>query len=164
MRRWAGIGVVFVLGLAACSGNGSSTTATTAPAITATGVTTTTTPKFSGSATSNYCNVARQVSQISVQNLSTDPRTIVAQVDAIAGPYLAAAPPAIHDDVVLFIGAIQQLEAAIKAANYDLTKVPASAYTPLQDPKIAAAVARINAYNGQVCQLVAATTTTTTKK
>jgi hypothetical protein len=116
-----------------------------------------------------YCNVATQFSQIAIQNVTTDPKTIFQEFDSLASPYLAATPPAIHDDVALVIADVQALEAAAKTTNYDLTALAKSnpgALAPFQTPAFSAAVGRINAYNSQACGLTAVgtTTTSTTKK
>lgn len=149
MRRWAPCLALALVLAAGCSSKKSGTAATTVP--------TTSNPN------SKYCRVATQFSQIAIQNVTTDPKTIFQEFDSLAGPYQAASPPAIHDDVALVIGDIQQLETAAKATNYDLTALARNnpgALTPFQAPAFAAAVGRINSYNSQACGLTAQTTPT----
>jgi predicted negative regulator of RcsB-dependent stress response len=145
-----------MLALAACSGGGSTSTATTVT--TGLGISTTTVPKFSGSASSKYCSVARQFSQVAQANLASDPKTLFQEFDTLASQYLAVVPAVIKADANTLVSAIEQLETAVKAVNYDLTKISPAALAPVQAPMFTAAANRIDAYDSQVCGL---TTTST---
>jgi hypothetical protein len=159
MRRLASFCAVLVglMAAAGCGGKSSSTTPTTT-ATTGGGITTTSVPKFSGSASSRYCGVARQFSQVAGANLSNDPKTLFQEFDSLATQYLAVVPSEIKTDATTVVDAIRQLETAFKAANYDVTKINPASLAPVQDPKFGAATNRIDAYDTQVCGLTTSTT------
>ena len=161
MRRravWRGIGGACAIGLvvlAGCGGKGSSSTATTKSG------SSTTAPSFSGSKNSKYCDLARQFSGTISGSLSSDPRVLFQEFDTLAGQFVSVAPSQIKSDAQTVVDAVKRLEAAFKAVNYDATKLSPTDVAVLQDPKVAAATSRINAYDDQVCGITTTTTTTT---
>jgi hypothetical protein len=162
MRRLAvliaALGLVLVAG---CASKGKSSTTGTTAATTGTtglGIATTTTPNFSGSKNSKYCTVARQFSSVDVSKLSSDPRALFQTFDSLASQFQSVVPSEIKADADTVINAIKQLETAVKAVNYDFTKVDPKALAPIQDPKFTAATNRIDAYDTQVCGLTTSTT------
>lgn len=162
MRRLGWLVAVTVILVAGCGGGSStastSTTTTGATGATTGGNTSTTSPSFSGSKNSKYCNLARQFLQTTSVNPSGDTKTAFQQFDALVAQYLAAVPSDIKADAETLVNDIKQLEVAVKAANYDFTKLKPADLAPLQDPKFAAASNRIDAYDSQVCGITTSTT------
>ena len=158
MRRIVPLVAVVGLGIAGC---GSSSTPKSQPAATtASGsqsTATTKAPSFSGSGSSNYCTLARQVESSSKLQAGTDLKSTFANFDSLAGRFLSVVPSAIKSDAQTLVDAEKHLEQVLKAANYDFTKVNQADLQSFQDPKVTAAAAHIAAYDQQVCGI---TTTT----
>ncbi len=152
-RAWLGAVLSLVL-LAGCGGKKSSSSTTTS--VTASAATKV--PSFSGSASSKYCGLARQFSQATSPSLSSDPKVLSDQFDALSGQFQSVAPAPIKADVDTVITTIKQLVASFKAANYDVSKINPADMAALQDPKFVAATQRVEAYDAQVCGI---TTTST---
>jgi len=161
MRRLACLVVAGVLLAAGCgSSKKSSATATTAATTSTTGVgiSSTTAPTFSGSQNSSFCNAARQFAGIDVSKVASDPKAFFLQFDQLAGQLVAEAPSEIKADATTVVNAIKQIETAVKAVNYDQTKLDPASLAFLQDPKFTAAGSRIGAYATQVCGISTSTT------
>ncbi|MDQ1392957.1 MAG: hypothetical protein QOF30_1934 [Acidimicrobiaceae bacterium] len=164
LKTFGGAAALSALVLAGCGGKGSTTSATT-KATTAANVTTTvvggstTVPTFSGSKNSRYCELARQLPSASTSDLTdvTKVKALFEQFDAFAAQFLAVVPAPIKSDGETVVSGLKQLEASLKAANYDITKVDPSSLSSLTDPTFIAATDRIDAYDTQVCGI---TTTT----
>jgi hypothetical protein len=140
--------------LTACGGGSKKAAATSTTA----GTTTTTIPTFTGSASSQYCVLARQFSTAINPNLSGDPKTLFQQFDTFATQFVALVPAPIKADAGTVVSALRQLETAFQAVNYDATKINAAALAPLQSPAFTAATYRIDAYDTQVCGIAPPTT------
>jgi hypothetical protein len=153
-----------VAGLLLAAGCGSSkkssTTATTAATTSTTAIAgaSTSTPTFSGSKNSKFCDVGRQFSSIDVATLGTDPKTLFQKFDALSSQLVSTAPSDIKADITTVVAAINQVEAAFKAVNYDATKIDPASVAAIQDPKFNASLARIDAYATQVCGITTSTT------
>jgi hypothetical protein len=64
---------------------------------------------------------------------------------------LSKAPSAIKPDVVVVLGAVDKLLKALEAANYDYSKIDATTFSALSDPKVTAAEAHVVAYVKTSC-------------
>jgi hypothetical protein len=162
LKRFGGAAVLSALVLAGCGGKGSSSTATTAAGPTTTvAAGSTTAPSFTGSKTSKYCELARQLPSAATADLSdaAKMKALFQQFDTFAAQFLAVVPPAIKTDADTVVNGLKQLETSLKAVNYDVTKVDPSALSSLTDPKFIAATDRIDAYDSQVCGINTTSTT-----
>lgn len=151
-----GVLVVGVLVIAGCGGGSSKTSATTAT----TGSGATTAPTFSGSSSSKYCDLARQLPTAINPNLTNNPQAAFQTFDAFAQQFLAVIPPQIKGDGETLVNGVKQLEASVVAVNYDLSKLTPTALAPVQTPAFAAASSAITTYDAQVCGVTATTPTT----
>lgn len=161
-KRFGGAAVLSALVLAGCGGKGSSSTATTAasPTTTVPGGSTTT-PSFTGSKSSKYCELARQLPSAATADLSdaAKMKALFQQFDTFAAQFLAVVPAAIKTDADTVVNGLKQLETSLKAVNYDVTKVDPNALSSLTDPNFIAATDRIDAYDSQVCGINTTSTT-----
>lgn len=152
VRRLAWLGVLLgVVVIAACSG-GSKAAAPTGP-------TTTTIPKFSGSSSSKYCNLARQLPTAINPNLATNTKAAFAEFESFATQFLATVPSTIKGDAKTIVDAVRQLETAAAAVNYDPTKLTAANLAPLETAAFSTASNAIVAYDAQVCGVTTSSTT-----
>jgi hypothetical protein len=142
--------LIVAIGIAGC---GSSSPKSTTAATSASGGATATTkaPSFSGSGSSNYCNLARQVESSSKVNPTGDLKTTFANFDSVASKFLSVVPSAIKADAQTLVTEFKKFEQIMKNANYDFTKVAPADLQSLQDPNFKAAADRITAYDAQVC-------------
>jgi hypothetical protein len=106
----------------------------------------------------SYCDLARQIQNGT--NLAgpagpADLKVRYAQFDAEAPVFVAKAPGQIKADAQALINGIRPIEAALAAANWDVTKVNLSAVSSLTDPNFRTAESRVTAYNVTVCKLPA---------
>jgi hypothetical protein len=163
MRRLVWLACLLGLVTAGCSASSKSPSAvpttTGSTAVAGAVTTTTTTPKFSGSKNSKYCSLARQVSSNVNITATTDLKATFQQFDAVAPQFVSEAPAELKSDANLLVNAFRQIEAAMKAVNYDITKVDPASLQSLQDPKFTASVNRITTYNTEVCGISATSTT-----
>jgi hypothetical protein len=162
LKRFGGAAVLSALVLAGCGGKGSSSTATTAANPTTTvGAGSTTTPSFTGSKSSKYCELARQLPSPATADLTdaAKMKALFQQFDTFAAQFLAVVPAAIKTDADTVVNGLKQLETSLKAVNYDVTKVDPSALSSLTDPNFIAATDRIDAYDSQVCGISTTSTT-----
>ena len=144
MRRLAFVGLISLV-LVACGGSSRpSTTVTT----------------FSGSQSSRYCTLARQFSKDVNINAVGDLRAGFMEFDSLVGEFLSVVPAELKADADVLVGAVRQFETALKAADFDFTKVDTNSVKAFDDPKFTAATERLDAYNTQVCGIDSATTTT----
>jgi hypothetical protein len=134
----------------AASSSGSTSTA-------AAGEATTTTIKISSAGSGNFCALARSSQNAFSRNPTTFSAAALKQEYENLGPDLAkaeaAAPPAIKPDFATFIQAFTPYINALKAANYDFTKINFSSLTQLDSAAVKAASAHITAYFSQVCHI-----------
>lgn len=171
MRRVLLIAIAsFMLVAAACGGSSKKTVAgssSSTSSSTAAGVTTTV--HFSGSSSSQFCDLARQLAQKTQVSPNTNLRSVYANFDSEATQILAAAPSAIKSDLTTLIAGVRTLRDALAAVNYDATKLDSSTLKSLSDPSFQASASRVTAYTQQVCGLktgssssTSATSTTST--
>lgn len=121
--------------------------------------TTTTTIHFSGDDSAAFCTQLADfqsrfnAATLDVDSLPADKRadTWKAALDAISG-LQSAASSEIEPAVKLLHQRIEAVLPALAAADYDISKVPASALAELRTTESAAATARIEAYGTQVCR------------
>jgi hypothetical protein len=171
--RLFAVALLIAVGVAACgssskgasSDNSSSTTAaagnsasTSAPS--SAGASTTTTIKISGSGSSNFCAEARpSQNAFRAKNPTSLTATSLKQLYQNLGPELAKveaiAPSAIKPDFATFIQAFTPYLNALKAANYDFTKINFASLTAMDSAGVKAASAHITAYLTQVCHIAA---------
>jgi hypothetical protein len=155
----------FLVVTAACGGSSKNTAATASSATTAssspTASSTSTTVHFSGSSSSQFCDLARQLGQNTQVGPNADLRSVYANFDSEAGQILAAAPAAIKSDLNAVVAGLRILKNALAAVNYDSRKLDASTIKSLQDPAFQASVSRVASYTQQVCGIKTGTSTTT---
>jgi hypothetical protein len=149
MRR-----MLFLLAVAGCliAGCGSSgSKPSTTAAASGSGTATTKAPSFSGSKSSDYCTLGRQVQSSSQINPTGDIKASFAAFDSVANKFLSVVPSQIKADAQTLVTAFRHFEQVVKNANYDYTKLSPADLQSLQDPNLKAAVDRITAYDAQVC-------------
>jgi hypothetical protein len=156
MRRIAPMLVVLGLFAVACGSSGSSKTAVTvasgSPSAGSGSTATTNAPSFSGSSSSNFCDLARSVENASGQN-QTDLKAAYDQFDKVANQFVSKAPSAIKADAQTLVNGVRQLETALKKANYDYAKVDPNAAQSINTPAFSSAATRVTAYLAQVCHV-----------
>jgi len=155
MRRswWLG-GAAIVLLLTGCSKSKPTSVATTTTGVPAS--TSTIAPSVVND--SQYCTVARQYSPTVNSTTLNNPQAAFQQFDQFAPRFVAVSPPAIKSDAETVVNDIKQVEAALKAVNYDLTKVTPADLAPVESPSFTAATNAITAYDTQVCGITPPTT------
>jgi hypothetical protein len=145
--------------LAACGSSGSKKNASVTATSAAGG--TTTTPHFSGSRSSNFCDLARtaqaaaQTTGSSIDKLKAS----IQQFNSVKDKLHSDAPGVIKNDVVVVVGAVEQLFTALQNANYDYTKLSPNQIQALNSPSVQASERRVAAYLTQVCGVGTTTTT-----
>lgn len=158
MRRL--IFIVTLVGIVGFACSSSKSTKTSSDTTAAGGTTgSTKAPHFSGSSTSDYCDLARSFAKVPA-SISSDPKAAFAQFDSLVGRLLKTVPSTIKGDANTLVAGIRTLEDAVKAANYDVKNVNPAALSTLQDPKFMTASDRIDEYDQQVCKIDNTTTTT----
>ncbi len=154
MRRfwWQSAVVATVLVLAGCSSGKSSSAAgtTTVPATSSTSA--------PGPGNTQYCNLARQVSEAINPTSLNDPTAAFQQFDSLSPSFLAEVPSAIGPDAETAVNAVEQVEASFRAANDDVSKLTAADLAPVESPSFTAATAAITAYDSQMCGITPPTT------
>jgi ABC-type glycerol-3-phosphate transport system substrate-binding protein len=152
----------FMLVAAACGGSSKKTVASSSSSTPgSTGPGASTTVHFSGSGSSQFCDLARTLAQKTQVSPNTDLRSVYANFDSEASQILAAAPSAIKADVSTLIAGVRTLRNALAAVNYDETKLDASTLKSLSDPSFQASASRVSAYTQQVCGLNTGTSSST---
>jgi len=164
MRRFAPPLVLIALLVVGCSSSASKTTTTLAPA-TASGQSggqsaTTKPPSYSGSSSSHYCELGRQVESSSHINPTANLKTSFQNFDKVANEFVSVAPAQIKGDAQTLVAGVKRLETVLQAANYDYTKINPADLQSLSNPQLAAAATRIAAYDSQVCGISSTSPTT----
>jgi hypothetical protein len=140
------------------SSNGSSTTA--APSAGAT-----TTVKVSGDSNSSFCQDVRNSAaafkpvdpaQLNLNSLKSELENVGPDLQKAA----SAAPDAIKPDFETFVHAYTPYIDALKAANFDFTKLNLASLQNLNSASVKAAIAHLEAYFSQVCHVTAPTSPT----
>jgi hypothetical protein len=166
MSRLVGVallsaGLILVAGCSSSKSAGSATTTTSTSTASGSAATSSTVPHFSGSASSKYCNLAKQFSQAITPNLSGNAKQLFSEFDTESAPFVSDAPSAIKGDVETVVNVIKQLQTEFQAVNYDATKLTAADLAPVEAPSFSTATTRINDYDVQVCGLTPTTTPAT---
>lgn len=84
----------------------------------------------------------------------TDPqqfRTVMSDAATAINDAAKAAPASIRSDVAVMSQAVQRLLDAFQRVNFDVTRIPVTAFTDLQAPEFIAAGQRLDAYSRQNC-------------
>jgi hypothetical protein len=160
------------IGAAAC-GSSSKTASSSSPTTVASSPGTPTTAggtqstggkSYSGSSNGSFCDAVRN--DANTFKGATPDGTSPEDLKALYGNVLPAlekaqskAPSAIKDDFDTFISAFKQVNAALKAANYDVTKLNASTFTALSSQDFKTASDNIEQYVTQVCHIDTTATT-----
>lgn len=118
--------------------------------------------KFSGGGGSAYCKLAQQVSQGAQLTPSATPAGLLKQLET-ANEMLAAAtkvvPSEIRPDFVIVADATGKFIKAMKDTGGDYSKLDPSAAAAFRSPQFAAAAARLQKYNQEVCGVTVTATT-----
>ena len=160
----------FVVVVAACGSSGSKGAASannSSPSTVASpsGATTSTVGKVSGNSNSSFCDDARRSENAfkAMNPAQLSMNTLKSELENV-GPELqkaeSAAPSEIKPDLQTFINAYTPFLNALKAADYDFTKVNFASFTNLDSAAVKAALAHIEAYFTQVCHVTMPTATT----
>ena len=149
-----------LLGLAACGGSSSNSTAGATPAAGGPAVTATSSAPaasasasaggFCGSITSSL-NGLKDLSGKAYTAKPADLKALIAQARANADRIESTAPAAIRGDVRTLYGAVLSYYDAIAAAGYDIRKVDFSKLTALSSSNVLQATERISAYVQSEC-------------
>jgi hypothetical protein len=171
-RKLMLIVVLVGLGAAACSSSSKSASSSTTPTTAASSGTPTTGggkastggKSYSGSSSGSFCNAVRN--DANTFKGSTPNGTEPKDLKALYGNVLPAlekaqseAPSAIKDDFDTFISAFKQVNSALKAVNYDVTKLSASTFSALASQDFKTASDNIDQYVTQVCHIDTTATT-----
>ncbi|MFN2609108.1 MAG: hypothetical protein ABR511_14645 [Acidimicrobiales bacterium] len=144
-------GALLALTLAACGGGSTTTSATPTSATPTTA--TTAAPTGQGS---QFCSLIKtyrdrlaglsgaRSTPAQIRQFATDLGTAIQQAVAVA-------PAEIKADATLVAGAAGDYLAALKAAGYDLSKLPSSASARFSAPDVAAASTRLQDYANRTC-------------
>lgn len=154
----AACGVALVV-MAGCSGGDdkdSASNTTVAPA--ATGPTTTvlsTNTSFTGQNSAQFCNLARtyneRASKVSARPTAAELRTVTREGQTAITQAANTAPAEIKPDVEVIAKAFNGLLAELEKVNFDVARVPPTAFSSLSAPEFTQATTRFNAYVRNVC-------------
>jgi hypothetical protein len=171
--RLIAVSALVAIGLAACGSsskgasgsNNSSTTTAPSSATTSAPSGTPTTQKVSGNSNSNFCQEVRNSENAfkPISPTSINPDSIKTEFENVGSQLqkaVDAAPNEIKPDFETFIHAYQPYLDALKAANYDFTKINFASLTQLDSASVKAATAHLEAYFTQVCHVTTPTSPT----
>lgn len=145
--------------MAGCSGGDDKDTAsnTTSPPA-ASGPTTTalsTNTSFTGQNSAQFCNLARtyneRFSKVSANPTPAELRTVTREGQTAITQAVNAAPAEIKKDVEVIAAAFNGLLAEMEKVNFDVTKLPPTAFSSLSAPEFTQATTRFNTYVRTVC-------------
>ena len=148
--------------MAGCSGGDDNDSASNTTALPASGPTPTVRPPdptFTGQGSAEFCNLARTYTERSANlgNLgSSTPaqlRTVVNEGRMAITQAANAAPPEIKADVQLISTTFAGLLAELEKVNFEVSRMPPEAFTPLQAPEFGRASQRFQAYTRDVCKI-----------
>jgi pectin methylesterase-like acyl-CoA thioesterase len=142
-----------------CSGGDDKDSAsnTTAPPA-ATGPTTTvlsTNTSFTGQNSAQFCNLARtyneRFSKVSANPTPAELRTVTREGQTAITQAVNAAPVEIKKDVEVIAAAFNGLLAEMEKVNFEVTRLPPTAFASLSAPEFTQATTRFNSYVRSVC-------------
>ena len=150
-------GVALVL-MAGCSGDDDDSASDTTSPPAAAGPTTTALPtntSFTGQNSAQFCNLARtyneRFSKVSANPTPAELRTVTREGQTAITQAVNAAPAEIKPDVQVIATAFNGLLAEMEKVNFDVTRLPPTAFTPLSSPEFTQATTRFNSYVRTVC-------------
>lgn len=154
----AACGVALVV-MAGCSGDDDKDTAsntTTPPA--AAGPTTTilsTNTSFTGQNSAQFCALARtyneRFSKVGANPTPAELRTVTREGQTAITQAVNAAPAEIKKDVEVIAAAFNGLLAEMEKVNFEVTRLPPTAFNSLSAPEFTQATTRFNSYVRTVC-------------
>lgn len=141
----------------ACSSS-SEKEASPSTSATSAGPTTTARPvdtSFTGQGSAQFCSLAKtytdRFANVGAATTPAQLKTVVQDGRAAINDAAAAAPAEIKPDVQVIADAFGSLVNGLDKVNYDVTKVSAEAFAPLQAPQFQASSTRFQAYTTKVC-------------
>lgn len=144
--------------MAGCSGGddddaASPTTVAAAPGPTTTVLSTNT--SFTGANSAQFCGLARtyneRFSKVSATPTPAELRAVTREGQTAITQAVNAAPAEIKKDVEVISAAFNGLLAELEKVNFDVTKLPPTAFGTLSTPEFTQATTRFNSYVRTVC-------------
>jgi hypothetical protein len=158
MRRTLAACTMALIVMTGCSGGDDDDSAANTTAPPATGPTTTvlsTNTSFTGQNSAQFCNLARtyneRFSRVSANPTPAELRTLTREGQTAITQAVNAAPAEIKRDVEVIAAAFNGLLAELEKVNFDVTRLPPTAFGPLSAPEFTQATTRFNSYVRTVC-------------
>lgn len=147
---------VAMLVMAGCSkGNDKAAPTTTAAASGPTTTALTTNTSFTGQNSAQFCGLARtyneRFSKVSANPTPAELRTVTREGQTAITQAVNAAPAEIKKDVEVIAAAFNGLLAELEKVNFDVSKLPPTAFNSLSAPDFTQASTRFNTYVRTVC-------------
>jgi hypothetical protein len=147
---------VALLVMAGCSGDDDKDTASNTTV--AAGPTTTilsTNTSFTGQNSAQFCALARtyneRFSKVSANPTAAELRTVTREGQTAINQAVNAAPAEIKKDVEVIAAAFSGLLAEMEKVNFEVTRLPPTAFASLSAPEFTQATTRFNSYVRTVC-------------
>lgn len=142
--------------MAGCSkGDDKAAPTTTSAAIGPTTTVLSTNTSFTGQNSAQFCGLARtyneRFSKVSATPTAAELRTVTREGQAAITQAVNAAPAEIKKDVEVIAAAFNGLLAEMEKVNFDVTKLPPTAFSSLSAPEFTQATTRFNSYVRTVC-------------
>jgi hypothetical protein len=154
---WAACGVTLLL-MAGCSGGddgdaASPTTVAAAPGPTTTVLSTNT--SFTGQNSAQFCGLARtyneRFSKVSANPTPAELRSLTREGQTAITQAVNAAPAEIKPDVQVISTAFNGLISELEKVNFEVARLPPTAFGSLSAPEFTQATTRFNSYVRTVC-------------
>lgn len=142
--------------MAGCSGDDDdSATPTTVAAAGPTTTILSTNTSFTGQNSAQFCGLARtyneRFSKVSASPTAAELRTLTREGQTAITQAVNAAPAEIKKDVEVISAAFNGLLAELEKVNFEVTRLPPTAFGTLSSPEFTQATTRFNSYVRTVC-------------